>query len=401
MELIIVLLTGLTTGGLTCLAVQGGLLASAVAARSEALEASSLTDVSGATRNQRRKARRAAVQTVTEHERSDAPVLAFLAGKLLAYTALGVLLGATGSLIGVSPTTRGWLQLLAGAYMVGTALNLLEVHPIFRYVVLQPPSFITRRIRRASKSSSAFAPGVLGLLTVLIPCGTTLGVEFFALSTGDPLYAGALMFAYTLGTMPLFYGLGRLTTQLSGERQARFLGFTAAAVLLLGLFSMNTAMRLLDYPLTYTEIEANLASLPERITGKRLTDPAQASAPPDSLSFIAPPGFNVVEAENGAGQQGEPAASSIVNGKQTLSIDVKRTSYSPGLLEAKAGLPIRLELKTEKITGCTRGFTIPSLGIQKTLPSTGTTVIEIPAQKPGKIRFTCSMGMYSGSIVVS
>ena len=36
MELIFVLLTGLTTGGLTCLAVQGGLLASVTSARAAA-----------------------------------------------------------------------------------------------------------------------------------------------------------------------------------------------------------------------------------------------------------------------------------------------------------------------------------------------------------------------------
>lgn len=402
MELVVVLLTGLTTGGLTCLAVQGGLLASVVAARTSQVAALPLAGVRPAvsrpaSNNARRKQQRGAKQQAQPihpegAEASDGPLLAFLAAKLLAYTALGVLLGATGSLIGVSTNTRGWLQLFAGIYMVATALNLLDLHPAFRYFVLQPPSFLTRRVRLASKSSHFFAPAFLGLMTVFIPCGTTLAVEFFALSTGNPVYAGALMFAFTLGTMPVFFFLGRLTGRMEGQRQARFLGFTAAGVLLLGFLSINTAMNLLDYPLTYNELETKLAALPERITGETLDDNAQASAAP--LFATASPA-----AAAGVGTAGSVQPST--EGVQTLQLDVKSTSYAPGRLEARAGQPIRLELATKNTNGCTRAFTIPSLGVQKILPATGTTVIDLPAQKAGTIRFTCSMGMYSGSIVVS
>lgn len=344
--------------------------------------------------NARRKQQRGAKQQAQPihpegAEASDGPLFAFLAAKLLAYTALGVLLGATGSLIGVSTTTRGWLQLFAGLYMVATALNLLDLHPVFRYFVLQPPSFLTRRVRLASKSSHLFAPAFLGLMTVFIPCGTTLAVAFFALSTGDPLYAGALMFAFTLGTMPVFFFLGRLTNRMEGQRQARFLGFTAAGVLLLGFLSINTAMNLLDYPLTYREVEAKLAALPERITGQNLDGNAQASGAPVFSTRPAAEGSTGITNQAGSGDV------------QTIRLDVKSTSYAPGRLEARAGQPIRLELATKNTNGCTRAFTIPSLGVQKVLPATGTTTIELPAQKPGTIRFTCSMGMYSGSIVVS
>lgn len=404
MELVVVLLTGLTTGGLTCLAVQGGLLASVVAARTNQVAAQPLAVVrtpvasrpsgNSSRRKQQRGPKQPAQPLPAEGaEAADGPLFAFLAAKLLAYTALGVLLGATGSLIGVSTTTRGWLQLFAGFYMVATALNLLDLHPAFRYFVLQPPTFLSRRVRLASKSSHFFAPAFLGLMTVFIPCGTTLAVEFFALSTGDPVYAGALMFAFTLGTMPVFFFLGRLTSRMEGQRQARFLGFTAAGVLLLGFLSINTAMNLLDYPLTYSELETKLAALPERITGQTLDDSSPASGAP--LFAIASPTAGSAGAANTS--TGEASTDAI----QILRLDVKSTSYAPGRIEAKAGQPIRLELATKNTNGCTRAFTIPSLGVQKILPATGTTVIDLPAQKPGTIRFTCSMGMYSGSIVVS
>lgn len=415
MELIIVLLTGLTTGGLTCLAVQGGLLASVASARAGALAPAVAQQPMSNTarRKQEQRARRQATVAVgSAPGPSDGPILAFLGAKLIAYTALGVLLGATGSLIGVSATTRGWLQLFAGLYMVATALNLLQIHPAFRYVVLQPPAFLTRRVRLVSKSGSAFAPASLGFMTVLIPCGTTLAVEFFALSTGSPLYAGALMFAFTLGTMPVFYFLGRLTTRMQGERQARFMGFTAAGVLLLGFLSINTAMNLLDYPFTYRDLETNLAALPERIAGRSLDGAAQAAAVPtfspaasarQLVTLAGPTSTETAKAPAATAAQGGAEAAKAASGTdaQVLKLDVKSTAYTPARLEASAGRPIRLELATNNTNGCTRAFTIPSLGLQQILPVTGTTTIDLPAQKAGTIRFTCSMGMYSGSIVIS
>ena len=74
-NLISVFLTGLLTGGLTCLAVQGGLLAATIAQREE----------------QRLKEK--------AQETGDAiPILSFLLSKLLAYTILGMVLGWLGSL---------------------------------------------------------------------------------------------------------------------------------------------------------------------------------------------------------------------------------------------------------------------------------------------------------------
>jgi plastocyanin domain-containing protein len=39
------------------------------------------------------------------------------------------------------------------------------------------------------------------------------------------------------------------------------------------------------------------------------------------------------------------------------------------------------------------------LGIRKVLPETGNTLIELPAQAKGTLRFSCSMGMARGQIL--
>ena len=147
-NLLTIFTTGLLTGGLTCLAVQGGLLASALAQESHFAKAS---------RDRGRLL----------------PILSFLIAKIIAYTLVGFLLGWLGSLLDLSIQMRIVLQGAVVIFMFGTALNLLNVHPIFRYFVIQPPKFLTKLVRRQSKSSSFFAPALLGAFTVFIPCGTT------------------------------------------------------------------------------------------------------------------------------------------------------------------------------------------------------------------------------------
>jgi plastocyanin domain-containing protein len=95
-----------------------------------------------------------------------------------------------------------------------------------------------------------------------------------------------------------------------------------------------------------------------------------------------------------------PAADNVkVNeGKQIVEIGVKG-GYTPKQSVAKAGIPTILRMKTNGTFDCSSGVTIPSLGIRQTLPSTGETDVEIPAQKSGtSLEGVCVMGMYHFTI---
>lgn len=86
-----VFLTGLLTGGLTCLAVQGGLLATSIAQRSQFAKDS----------KDKEKKLKQKLQSG-----NALPILSFLIAKLAAYTILGFFLGWIGSLFQFSlPTT--------------------------------------------------------------------------------------------------------------------------------------------------------------------------------------------------------------------------------------------------------------------------------------------------------
>src|SRR5258708_31477490 len=198
MNLWVIFTTGLFVGGLTCLAVQGGLLASVITARDDC----------------------AKKQGKVKH--TVFPTLAFLITKLAAYTILGFILGAFGGAINISDKVQSTMQLIAGLYMLAVAGNLLNLHPIFRYAIIQPPRFLTRIVRNQSKSKDLFAPAFLGVLTIFIPCGTTIAMETITISSANAFTGAAIMAAFILGTMPLFFGVGALTSVLGDTYQKNF-----------------------------------------------------------------------------------------------------------------------------------------------------------------------------------
>ncbi len=93
-------------------------------------------------------------------------------------------------------------------------------------------------------------------------------------------------------------------------------------------------------------------------------------------------------------QQNEPAADnvSIVGGQQIIDITAKG-GYTPRTSTAKAGIPTILRFHTSGTFDCSSYIRIPSMGLSKNLPSTGTMDIPVDA-KVGALIGMCGMGMY-------
>ena len=353
-RIMVAFVTGLTTGGLSCLAVQGGLLASSLAHQIEQdyLEQSTQLTKRGNKKSLPKKRSSTAL-----------PILLFLIAKLVAYTLLGVLLGWLGSFLTLSPLTRAFLMIAIGVFMIGNALRMFNVHPIFRYFSIEPPKFITRYIRRTSKGTDTFTPIFLGALTVFIPCGVTQAMMAAALATGSPLTGAAMMFAFVLGTSPVFFIVAYLTTELGSRLEKFFMRFVAVTVLILGLVTLDGGLNVMGSPLSFQNLSRNLFP-PESSTA------AQASSP-QSAAF---------------------------DGQLTLQVENK--GYFPQTLRADANTAIKLNLVTNKTYSCARDFVIPALNYYQLLPDTGSVQVNIPAQPAGtRMFFTCSMGMYTGMII--
>ncbi len=347
-QLVVAFITGITTGGLSCLAVQGGLLASSLAHQIE-------QDYVEQSAHHKGKA--------SVRSNSAFPILLFLISKLVAYTLLGALLGWLGSYLTLSPMTRAMLMIAIGIFMIGNALRMFNVHPIFRYFSIEPPKFITRYIRRTAKGTDTFTPLFLGALTVFIPCGITQAMMATALGTGSAAMGAALMFAFVLGTSPVFFIIAYLTTELGARLEKFFMRFVAVVVLILGFTTLNSGLNVLGSPFSFQNLTRNL------IPSESVSDP-------------------VVESPQTAATAGE------------IFLNVNNDGYFPRSLSAPADTAVTLNLVTNQTYSCARDFVIPSLDVYELLPDTGTMQVSIPAQPKGTTMFfTCSMGMYTGQIV--
>jgi len=377
-NLIIAFITGLTTGGLSCLAVQGGLLASSMADQIEK------NVQSIPIRKSRNKS-----NVVPANNQLALPIIVFLIAKIIAYTILGFVLGWVGQMFQLSPLARAGLQIAIGIFMLGTALRMMNVHPIFRYFVFEPPAFLRRHLRKtanATTDSTLLTPAFLGLLTVLIPCGVTQAMMAVALGAANPIQGAALMFAFTMGTSPVFFAVAYFATQLGTKVEKHFKRFVAVVVLVLAIFTIDSGITLTGSTFSLSRWMNKTFSQQSNEVNDSST--RQSESTNNQLALDTSPAT-----KTDSGQ----AASTVDN---VITINVENSGYSPDVVHAKAGNPIQLRLVTENVRSCSRAFVIPSLGIQKILAATGTAMMEIPAQKSGtEIPFSCSMGMFSGTII--
>ena len=354
-QILVAFLTGLTTGGLSCLAVQGGLLASSMAHQIE----------QDYLQQPQQHAKRGKRRQTTQVQRSSTalPISLFLAAKLVAYTLLGALLGWLGSYFTISPTARAFLLIAIGIFMVGNALRMFNVHPIFRYFSIEPPKFITRYIRRTSKGTDTATPIFLGALTVFIPCGVTQAMIATALGTGSALLGAALMFSFTLGTSPVFFFIAYLATELGARLEKFFMRFVAVVVLVLGFVTLDGGLNLIGSPLSIQNLTRNLNPSNQELSSAE--NASQASIPGDEIF-----------------------------------LNVENQGYFPSTLKAPAGKDLKLNLVTKGTYSCALAFLIPALDFYQMLPPVGTIQVDIPAQEKGStLYFTCTMGMYTGEIL--
>lgn len=340
MSLWAIFLTGLFTGGLTCLAVQGGLLATSIA--------------------QREGERMAGQVKKSGHA---LPIIFFLIAKLFSYIILGFILGALGSLFTFSLQAQIIVQVLVAFFMIGTALALLNVHPIFRYFIIQPPKFLFRLVRNESKSSSFFAPALLGAFTVFVPCGTTQAMMALAIASGSPILGATILGVFVIGTSPLFFTLGYFASRVGSVLQAKFIKIAAFVVIALAFFNLNNAIALSGSSFTF-----------EGLVGKIQC----------TISFCG--------AVSGV-------SSSVVMEEPVITISA--SGYSPNNIALKAGSHVKLKLTNTGGAGCAQAFTIPKLGIQKIVPNGSSDFVEFDVpNETGSLAFMCSMGMYRGEFQV-
>jgi plastocyanin domain-containing protein len=86
---------------------------------------------------------------------------------------------------------------------------------------------------------------------------------------------------------------------------------------------------------------------------------------------------------------------------QLVVVTAATGEYRPGNIAVQAGVPTRLVIRAQDAQGCVRAFVIPSLNKQWILPSDGDTAIDLGVLKPGRLDYSCGMGMYTGHLTIA
>lgn len=289
------------------------------------------------------------------------PTFLYNLGRVVSYTAVGFLVGALGSVVTFSNTLQGVLKLVAGVFMIIMGINMLGIFPWLRRLNPRMPRMFARKIdKEKSKNSS---PLIVGLLNGLMPCGPLQAMQIYALSTGNPFSGALSMFLFSLGTVPLMFGFGALSSVLGKKFTGKVMTVGAVLVAVLGLSMFSQGLNLSGF---------------------------QA---PDLFSKGGDSAY-------AAGEQEKKADIKIEDGVQIIN-----STLSPGRypnINVQKGIPVKWIIDAPKgsINGCNNRMIIRDLGIEYSF-KTGENIIEFTPEKTGKISYSCWMGMIRGAIYVS
>ncbi|HEY5561297.1 MAG TPA: sulfite exporter TauE/SafE family protein [Clostridiaceae bacterium] len=282
------------------------------------------------------------------------PAILYNLGRVLAYTILGGLVGALGSLFTLSLTLKSGMQIFAGVFMIIMGLNM-SGFGLFRKINLKLP-WSACTVKKKPKT-----PFLVGMLNGLMPCGPLQTMQLYALGTGSAFKGALSMFLFALGTVPLMLTFGALSGLLSKNNTKTILKFSGILVVVLGI-----------------------------IMGSRGLALAGVNIPSISLN-----GKGIVTNLSSAPAAAKPT---IENGVQIIKMTADGNGYTPNGLYVQKNIPVKWIIDGKSINSCNGTIVIPSLNKQVNLKS-GENIIEF-TPKDKDISFSCGMGMIRGVIKV-
>lgn len=279
-----------------------------------------------------------------------------LIGRLVGYTILGAVLGMVGQGLAIGGLTNV-LVVLISILMTILGLQMLGFEWA-KKINLNLPKSISKRVMDKK------TPWILGLLTVLLPCGFTLLTESVAVMSGNWVSGTLIMASFVAGSsIPLFL-IG-----LSSEKFLKNQKTIGLLVLFFVIYNLNFQFGII-----------NLKTLPY----------------PSALSGVS------MDLDRAG-----------INKRETLKTENKETarvvkmSYTrfggldPNPVVVKKEEKVRLEIVVkENEYGCMSTILLPSLANRAQTLRAGTTIVmEFTPQKVGSYKFVCAMGVPHKGVV--
>lgn len=291
----------------------------------------------------------------------------FHLSRLLTFFLLGGMLGLAGGQFSLSGRFVGIITLIVAIIMLLLGLNILGIFPSISQIGIRLPYFFTNSIPSLKKSSFFGAPIILGFLTFFLPCGFTQSMQIFALSSGNFITGGLIMFLFSLGTLPVLFTIG-ITAKFSQQKNLFILQRIGAFLIIaFALYTLNSGLAIIKFKGDVFK------SYPIINSSNNINNPEIKSS-----------------------KTNEPIQSNDV---QVVKMHIKYSGFEPSVLKIKKGIPVRWEIYGDEVTGCTNALIFSFL--KKRIPiQSKITVVEFITDKEGKLPFSCWMGMVRGVFVV-
>ena len=279
------------------------------------------------------------------------PSVLYNIGRVISYTVIGGVVGGIGSVVSFSGTAKGIVAILSGIFMVIMGINMLNIFPALRKLNPRMPKIFARKVH---ENSGSRGPLMVGMLNGLMPCGPLQAMQLYALGTGSAVAGALSMFLFSLGTVPLMFGFGAVSSFLSSKFTHRMMKVSAVLVLILGIIMLNRGL---------------------------------------SLS-----GFDTSVALGASSSDGGVAK--IEGNVQVVTTKLDSGRYSP--ITVQKGIPVKWTITAESsdINGCNNRINIPEYNIENLQLKAGENVIEFTPDSEGKFIYSCWMGMISSNIKV-
>lgn len=275
------------------------------------------------------------------------PAFLYNLGRVISYTIFGGIVGGIGSVISFTGWMQGLIQLIAGIFMIIMGLNMLNIFPWLRKLNPKMPKFFAKKFKSKNNNSPFF----VGLLNGLMPCGPLQAMQIYALSTGSVTKGAISMFLFSLGTVPLMFGIGVLSSYMSKKFSNKVMKFGAILFVVLGFVMFNNGLAL--------------------------------------------SGINISQ---GSGANSAVRAE-IQNDVQVVTTELKGRRYEPIIVEVGKPVKWNIQASDGSINGCNNRMLIREYGIEKSLES-GDNIIEFTPTKTGTYTYSCWMGMIRSKIYV-
>lgn len=288
-------------------------------------------------------------------------------GKTVSYSAFGALFGFIGGAVSFTIGMRSLAMALAGVFLMIYGLSLLDAFAGLRRFHIRMPRDLVRNLSEIRRRTSN--PLVIGLLNgLMIACGPLQAMYIMAAGTGSPLQGAALLAAFALGTLPVMFVFGLLSTLITANVSRHLLKISGLVIMLLGAVMLNRSLLLsaTGYDVNSLLTRASL-QISTFLEGWRKSD---AEGP-----------FHIQE------------------GYQIVYTEAESYQYIPSRYSLKNNVPVKWIINVKELSPCNQRIIVPDLNMTIDLKA-GLQMVEFIPNKAGVISWSCAMGMIPGTFVV-